>query len=1343
MSRARRWLLRAVLALGAIALLAGLVGVWLLATEPGARVALARMQALLPPDSLEWRAQRGSLAQGLSFEGLRYRQDGVSIEVERLQLRAALGAVLSAWLRIEHLEAEGIRLVLPPDAPDPPSPSFALTLPDTLPSLALPMAVAIDAAELRGLRIERAPVLLAASAPAAPAPGASTAAAADPSVAAPAASIDTLLFEAERIALASLTLAEGQLRVAEFSLESPMADLRAQGVVDTARDWNTALQLSGEWRAGLEAAQSFEASLEGALQAARVELRLPDAPSFALTIDIREALPRPQWRLDLRAPAAPPALLARWPVGLSALQLQAEGGLDRAELSGSFALDGRAHVLDAATLRTEAATLHVEALRLRQGDGSAALRGWLQLPSAAGPARFETQWDFERFELPLAEAPPLRIDGGLKARGALDDAELTLALQLARGELAGALSGGLRVQGQQALLQALELRTAEGRLRADGELDWSEGLRWRIEAELAELDASLLAPAWPSRVSARLHSEGRETAVVREGVLALEDLDGSLREQPLRGRITARWSGAPPAAEASVPVAAGEAELDLRWGESALSGSASLGDALAAELQLAPLQLDSLAAGLAGTLRGELRLSGTPAAPRLGLDLRAERVSAAGAELDALQLRGELGLAPDAPLRLQLDSAATRIAGRALGALALELRGAVSAHALSLRQPVDGGGLALEVSGGWRADEQRWLGRLQQLAWRAPDRRGSGGDWALAEPVAVELGPRRLRVDDFCLEGVQRDARSPGAVPPDAAGIASSAASLGEREAALAGAGVAGTLGRLCASLQGLGSESLSARIELDSLPLALPLGFLLDREGPVRPRWQGELGGALEFVAKGGDWQVEGRLASPQGALSLGQGEDRELLAWQDFALDIAGDAQLLRVGLGARFGADGLLQGELRAFEAGGADARIEGQLALQLDQLGVLELLSEEALIAPSGRLSAEIDINGPLAAPNLRGGVRLSDFSAELPALGIRPSEGRVELRFEGANAADLEFALRSEGELRGRGRIDVSEAAEQPLRLSIEGSEVLLSDTAQLRLIASPALELEQRDGLLRLRGRVDVPRAEVRLDRFEGSQQVSADVVVLDPAQPERVVEAARRVDADVRVALGEDVALQGFGLKGKVRGELRVRDRPGRATRASGSLNVSGRYKAYGQDLDITRGRLAFAQSPLDNPGLDIRAERRLDEVTVGIRVTGTAAAPVLGLWSQPSLDQADVLSYLMLGRPVRSVRSGEGQQLNAAAAALGAGGSYIAERLGARFGFDQASVEDSAALGGAALMLGKFLSPRLYVAYGVALFGEGQVFSIKYLLTEQWDLQIEASQRETRGSVNYRLER
>ena len=43
------------------------------------------------------------------------------------------------------------------------------------------------------------------------------------------------------------------------------------------------------------------------------------------------------------------------------------------------------------------------------------------------------------------------------------------------------------------------------------------------------------------------------------------------------------------------------------------------------------------------------------------------------------------------------------------------------------------------------------------------------------------------------------------------------------------------------------------------------------------------------------------------------------------------------------------------------------------------------------------------------------------------------------------------------------------------------------------------------------------------------------------------------------------------------------------------GELSViEGRYEAYGQKLDINRGRLLFDASPLDDPGLDIEARRR-----------------------------------------------------------------------------------------------------------------------------------------------------
>ena len=57
-------------------------------------------------------------------------------------------------------------------------------------------------------------------------------------------------------------------------------------------------------------------------------------------------------------------------------------------------------------------------------------------------------------------------------------------------------------------------------------------------------------------------------------------------------------------------------------------------------------------------------------------------------------------------------------------------------------------------------------------------------------------------------------------------------------------------------------------------------------------------------------------------------------------------------------------------------------------------------------------------------------------------------------------------------------------------------------------------------------------------------------------------------------------------------------------------------------------------------------------------------------------------------------------------------------------------------------ALTVGKNLSPRLHVSYGVALFGPGQVVTFKYLLSRVLNIQIDSGS-ESRAALNYRLER
>jgi translocation and assembly module TamB len=120
--------------------------------------------------------------------------------------------------------------------------------------------------------------------------------------------------------------------------------------------------------------------------------------------------------------------------------------------------------------------------------------------------------------------------------------------------------------------------------------------------------------------------------------------------------------------------------------------------------------------------------------------------------------------------------------------------------------------------------------------------------------------------------------------------------------------------------------------------------------------------------------------------------------------------------------------------------------------------------------------------------------------------------------------------------------------------------------------------------------------------------------------------------------------------------------------------------------------------------------------------------------------MDEGEALSLLLLGRPLRAAGTGDGDQLTQAALAIG--GNLLAARLGVRMGFDTFEVANSESLGGAALTVGKFLSPRLHIGYGVALFGSGQVLTLRYLLTERFEIELESGE-ESRAAINYRIER
>jgi len=180
-------------------------------------------------------------------------------------------------------------------------------------------------------------------------------------------------------------------------------------------------------------------------------------------------------------------------------------------------------------------------------------------------------------------------------------------------------------------------------------------------------------------------------------------------------------------------------------------------------------------------------------------------------------------------------------------------------------------------------------------------------------------------------------------------------------------------------------------------------------------------------------------------------------------------------------------------------------------------------------------------------------------------------------------------------------------------------------------------------------------------------------------------------------VLLGEEVTFSGFGLNAKIAGDVALTEVPGQPTTARGEVRViKGQYDAYGQKLDVERGRLIFVGGPVANPGIDARAVRKIEQVTAGVEIKGTLQAPQLTLFSNPAMSQSDALSYLVFGRPLEG-----------------------------------ASAEEGRSLAAASLVLGKQLSPRLYINYSIGLFTPENVLQLKYKLSQRWSLEAQSGTR------------
>jgi translocation and assembly module TamB len=443
------------------------------------------------------------------------------------------------------------------------------------------------------------------------------------------------------------------------------------------------------------------------------------------------------------------------------------------------------------------------------------------------------------------------------------------------------------------------------------------------------------------------------------------------------------------------------------------------------------------------------------------------------------------------------------------------------------------------------------------------------------------------------------------------------------------------------------------------------------------------------------------------------------------------------LRLDAAAR----GLIAGRMRA-DRNSADISswpLTGQLQMATGELGFITLYAPE-IDRASGHFDANLSFAGTLGRPVASGVIKLSDAELDLYQLNLALRGLEMEARIVSNN---LEFSSRAQagkGSLESSGKVEWRDGLPYG-DIHLGGEDLRLVDVPEARIDASPNLDFRIAARDIFVKGEVKLPLARIAPADLTDAVLPSADEVMVGPT--EKVEKDPFRVTSEITLTLGDDVTIETYGLSGHVAGSITERTQPGEPTRADGELQVrDGQYMALARKLDIERGRLMYNGGLLVDPAVDIRAVKEFPDIKAGVNVRGTLREPRLSFFSEPSVPQSQIVSLLLAGGSLDSVQGsdragtpGAKQEVAGQAAAL------LISQFGSELGIPDISVESDLS-NETSLVLGKYLSPRLYVSWGVSLSEYINTFKMRYTIDDRWTVKTEAG-KDRSADLVYTIEK
>ncbi len=831
-------------------------------------------------------------------------------------------------------------------------------------------------------------------------------------------------------------------------------------------------------------------------------------------------------------------------------------------------------------------------------------------------------------------------------------------------------------------IDRLNVQSKIGQLQVSGEVGWQDAPHFDLTATGWHFNPAIVMPDMNADLNFKTLLKGQMVAEKLQLAVDIDHLTGKFRHYPVlaQGQLNLL--------DNQLVIK----NMTLLSGANKLSVRGALGEKNAAlDMTLAAPQLHSMWATLGGQLNATAHLQGELTHPSVQLNIAGKQLRFENHAVKQLDMAVDYAADNVKPSQLHLIAAGLSSGKNHITQLSVSAQGLKQQHSIAAQVNSPQGDIKLALTGALRASD--WQAQLRELTVFQP----LAGRWLMSHPVALTIAKRSTGVDVALAETCFTQARA----------------------VVCAQGGYPAT-----GNFQGAFHAVLPSELGEKYFPPSVKFAGQLNAAGSVQKTAAG-LNGRYQFSL------------SNNSRLSVLV--DKQLTPLVLNHVSLSGVLQGTRVSndIDVLFADKNYLRGQLRLDTAG--TQAMAGQLTAAMMDFSPLQ-----PFVLPltdlKGNLTAAVAIAGTLTKPALSGHVSLNHTSVNVEAAGLHLHDMNIKLS---ALASSPEL-VRIDGGLQsgaGRlaiiGKVQVNPHLGYPTEIQLVGNTFEVAKLPQAQVAISPDLKFVSAKNSAAISGKLAVAKAQVQLEQLPPSAVVaSEDEHIVGQVQPTAAALPAPQIGVDIAVDLGKQTHLSGFGLEADLIGQLQLRKHAEQLA-MFGKVDLNkARYKSYGQDLTVRRGRFVFNGAPA-NPLLDVEAIRlsKSKKVTAILKLSGNLQTPKTQILSEPALPESDALAYLVTGNALNQLTKSEGNQLANAALSYGAGQvAWLAEK----FGIDEFELQEGQTMKDSLLAVGHYLTPDFYVGARVGLFSAQTLLLLKYKITDALSISTQAGESQ-RVYVNY----